>query len=238
MPSDYRTAAALAVLGLLLVTNAVWLFPHEGETEYTNERVEIRVKDGTISYDGKHWGALDHANDIDEIGCQSADRRGRVCGFDAYLATEGSVTVTDGEQVRYRTAAYSVIESDYFRRIREPNGSTTSFDVERVSPEALLAEIATDAPGRPADEVWDGAPLQYRIAVTGETTTTHELLEDDALGTVYRQNGSYYTVVVTRSSTVDRGLPDSNTTRTLLRWVGLFVLLAALVRASEHTDWG
>lgn len=51
--SPRRLAFVLILGGILLVTNPVWLVPHEGEMEYTYERSEIHVENGTLTYSGK-----------------------------------------------------------------------------------------------------------------------------------------------------------------------------------------
>ena len=71
MVSRRTTLALLVVVGLLLVTNPLWLYPDAGESEYTYERSAVTVEDGTLTYDGVDAPHFRRANDLRSVGCQS-----------------------------------------------------------------------------------------------------------------------------------------------------------------------
>jgi hypothetical protein len=224
----------LALVGLLLVGNHRWLFPQEGVRQYTYERAEITVEDGTLRYDGAFEPYFDHGNDLDAVDCQAIDDWSRSCGFDAHLVADGPVTVpTEGESWR-SSAPSAAVRDGYYRRVLEGNETARTYDVERVEPRALLADVAYDAADLGPANLSDATPLESGVAVTGEPRTTKDRLGDDRLGGVYRRNGTYYTVVPTDASRVDRGLPLSSGTRGLPGVLGVLAsVLGGLVVLSE-----
>lgn len=225
-------AVALVVVGFLLLTNPLWLFPHEGDTRYTYDRSEIAVENGTLEY--AETGVLDFAeeNSLNRIECQRYDdEQPRACAFDHYLATHPPVTAPETLRGSIRPD-FVEIDGSYYRRIHRQNDSreedrTVVHDVERVQPETVLAESAIDVPDstsqRP-DDLW----LEQRIAITGETETSFEDLDEDGLGRIYRQDGTYYTVVVTGEQHVSHGIDflRYEVPRYGLALLGLFLAIA------------
>lgn len=229
MPSRKATAGLLAVAGLLLVANAVWLFPNAGEAEYTYERAEITVEDGTLTYEGVDYRWFRESNDLQPVGCQRYDSDGeRACAFDEYLAENPPVTVSRQVSGGRITPDFVRIDGDYYRRIHRPDDSNVTHDVERVSPETVLEESANNVTGATVSDRGHTS-LQYYVAVSGETVTTteHPTLHD--LGGVYRQNGTYYTVVATDRTINQPPLEfqQYQALRYALGFVGLVLLLAA-----------
>ena len=234
------TLALLVVVSLLLLTNPLWLFPHEGDTRYTYERSEIVVENRTLTYHGRDIPDFG-ANNLDPVGCQPQDRTGaRACAFDQHLVEYGPVTVPRGRALGAIRPDFVRIDGAYYRRIHRPNDSdgdrTVTHDVERVEPRTVLAESAIDLSDvqRPFPDSW---PLAFRIAASGDVVTTYERVEDDELGAVYRRNGSYYTVVRTDETNVDGG-PDFlryDSNRAPLVIAGGLLLLWTLPRAVD--DW-
>lgn len=229
MDSRKATVALLAVAGLVLVTNSLWLYPNAGEVEYTYERSEITVENGTLTYDGVETLEFRRANDLQAVGCQWSDREGeRACAFDAYLADNPPVSVPRRRVWGHVSPTFVEIDGGYYRRIHRRNGSNVTHDITPVSPESVLRGAATDVSDHSTPDR-DDAPLEYYVAVTGETVTAEERLDRDDLGDVYRQNGSYYTVVGT-DRTVHRpvqGFHQSEPLRYGLGMVGAVLLLAA-----------
>lgn len=149
MGSRRTQAALLAVAGLLLVTNPLWLFPNAGEVEYTYERSEITVENGTITYDGIDDIEFREWNDLRPVGCQWYDSDGeRACAFDEYLANNPPVTVSRQMTWGRITPDFVLIDGDYYRRIHRPNDSNVTHDVEAVSPETVLEESADNVTDR------------------------------------------------------------------------------------------
>lgn len=230
MVSRKAIVALLAVAGLLLVTNFLWLFPNAGETEYTYERSEITVENGTITYEGLDHFRFREWNDLQPVGCQWHDSAGeRACAFDEYLADNSAVTVSRQMLGGRITPDFVEIDGDYYRRIHRSNDSNVTHDVTPVPPESVLRESASDVTGHSVSER-SNVPLEYYIAVSGETVTTSERPDRDELGGVYRQNGTYYTVVAT-DRTVNQPPLEFQQYRALryvLGFVGVVLLLAAL----------
>lgn len=230
MVSRKATVALLAVVGLLLVANSVWLYPNAGKAEYTYERSEITVEDGTLTYDGMDAQHFRLQNDLQDVGCQSTDREGgRACAFDEYLADRPPVTVSRQHVIDHISPEYVQIGDDYYRRIHRSNDSNVTHTVTRVSPRTVLRAVAVDVTGHPVPDRGEDTPLEYYVAVSGETVTTAESLDRDDLGRVYRQNGSYYTVVGTERTVYHPGpeFQQYGAVRYGLGAIGVAVLLAA-----------
>lgn len=229
MVSRRTQAALLAVAGLLLVTNSIWLFPHAGEFEYTYERSEITVEDGTITYDGVDNRRFRHRNDLQAVGCQRTDREGdRACAFDEYLVDNPPVTVSKQVAWGHTTPNFVEINGDYYRRIHRSEDSKVTHDVTRVPPRSVLTASASDVSVHSVPDRGT-VPLEYYVAVSGETVTSFEALDRDDLGRIYLQNGTYYTVVGTDRSVNHPG-PDFQqyyTFRYALGVVGAVLLLLA-----------
>lgn len=229
MVSRRTQAALLAVAGLLLVTNSIWLFPHAGEFEYTYERSEITVENGTITYDGIDKFRFCDRNDLQAVGCQSTDREGdRACAFDEHLVDNPPVTVSKQLAWGYSTPDFVEINGDYYRRIHRPNDSNVTHDVTRVPPRSVLTASASDVSVHSVPDRGT-VPLEYYVAVSGETVTSFEALDRDDLGRIYLQNGTFYTVVGTNRSINHRelGFQQYYTLRYALTFVGAVLLLLA-----------
>lgn len=234
--ADRRLWPALLVLvALLLVTNPLWLFPHEGETLHTYERSTVTVENGTLSYHGRDVGRFDDENDLTAVGCQAiddADNQLRTCALDQYLVDHPPVSAAqslkdDG------SAEFVRLGDRYYRRLVHENESsgTLALDVERVSPDVVLAESAYDISSVTA--VRDSHDVRLRVLVSGETERSYTDLSDYGLGLLYERNGSYYTVVRTGASVVDHGPLVHNlryeVPRYLLVALGVVVLLVAFL---------
>lgn len=239
MISTRGTVALLAVAGLLLVANPLWLYPAAGEAEYTYERSALQVENGTITYAMDDPG-FTRWNDFEPVGCQRADAMTeRACAFDLYLVDEGPVTVSAEQTIGAIRPDFVHLEGEYYRRIHRQNLSVSpdarTHDVERVEPETVLEESATNV-SRITDLERGDVPLDTYVAATGETVTTTEALDGDRIGTVYRHDGAYYTVLVT-DRTVDTRGPDvlhDDLTRHLLMLAGVVLVVVALDRAVIH----
>lgn len=236
-----KATVALLLVGLLLVTNAVWLYPGTGEAEYTYERSALEIENGTITYAMDDPG-FTRWNDFEPVGCQRTDARTeRACAFDLYLVDEGPVTVSSKQTVGAIRPDFVHLEGEYYRRIDRQNLSASpdarTHDVERVEPETVLEESAMNA-SRIAgpDPDREDVTLGTYVAATGESVTTTEPLKGDRIGTVYRHDGAYYTVLVT-DRTVDTRGPDvlhDDLTRRMLMLAGIILVVVALDRAILH----
>lgn len=227
MVSRRAQAALLVVVGLLLVTNSIWLFPNAGQTEYTYERSEITVENGTITYDGVDNHRFYRRNELPDVGCQWTDREGeRACAFDEYLSENPPVTVSKHMSLGRITPDFVEVDGDYYRRIHRPNDSNVTHDVTRVPPRSVLTASAADVSGHSVPDRGT-VPLEYYIAVSGETVTSFEALERDDLGRIYLQNGTFYTVVGTDRSINHPGpaFQQYQALRYVLAFVGVVLLL-------------
>ena len=227
MVSRRSKAALLAVVGLILATNSIWLFPNAGQTEYTYERSELTVENGTITYGGVDNFEFREWNQLEPVGCQWHDSDGeRACAFDEHLVDNPPVTASRQMAWGRITPDFVELDGAYYRRIHRPNDSNVTHDVEPVSPETVLAESASNVTDRQVPDRGT-VPLEYYIAVSGETVTSFEELERDDLGRIYLQNGTYYTVVGTNESVNHPG-PDIRryqALRYVLAFVGVVLLL-------------
>lgn len=223
------TVALLAVVGLLLATNSLWLYPDAGESQYTYERSTIEIEDGTLTYDGIDELEFARRNDLQAVGCQWTDGEGdRACAFDAYLAENPPVTVSKQTLGGYVRPTFVEIDGDYYRRIHRRNDSKVTHDVTPVPARSVLREAAVDVAEHSSPDRHD-ASLEYYVAVTGETVTSTERLDRNDLGRVYRGNGTYFTVVAT-DRTVNHPIPEIQEYEPLrygLVFVGVVLLLAA-----------
>lgn len=229
MVSQKTTAALLAAAGLLLVANSVWLFPNGGEAEYTYERTDITVEDGTLTYEGVDYRWFRELNDLQPVGCQRHDSEGeRACAFDEYLAENPPVTVSRQMSGGRITPDFVEIDGEYYRRIHRSNESNVTHNVKRVSPETVLEESANNVTGVAVSDRRH-VSLQYYVAVSGETVTKTEHPTRHDLGGVFRKNGTYYTVVAT-DRTINQPPLEFQQYQALqyaLGFVGLVLLLAA-----------
>lgn len=237
MPSQRATVALLAVVGLLLLSNPVWLYPSAGQTTYTYERSEVTVENGSITYDGSDDPRFFFDNDLRAVGCQPTDREGdRACAFDEHLVDHPSVTVSRQLITAYSSPDYVEIDGDYYRRIQRSNGSSRTHDVTPVSPRTVLRASAVDVSDDP-DPDRDDDPIEYYVAVSGETVTAAERLERRDVGRLYRQNGTYYTVVGT-GRTVHQPFSDFRNWEALRYGLGvvggLFLLAAGLTEVTRR----
>ncbi|WP_136716926.1 hypothetical protein [Halorientalis salina] len=239
MPYSVRRIALLALIGLLGVTNSLWLLPNEGEPQYTYERAEISVENGSITYRGDSMWAFGHANDLADVDCQRVDGESRVCGFDRYLRSNGPVAV-ETDTASDERPAFVELDGRYYERIRTENETVTTYDVERVTPDQLLAEIGRNLTGVSADDAASREFLAHEVVVTGESVTTLDKPEDSGgtvdTGVVYERDGSYYTVVVTERSRLDRPV-ISPITEGFFEFVGAVALLLVVVLLLARYDY-
>ena len=227
--------ALLVVVGLLLVTNSLWLFPDDGETEYTYERVEIGVEDEQLSYDRP--GRYLSGNDLNRVDC-TLTPDSRLCAFDRYILENGPVTVSNDYDIRTRAPTYTLVDGAYYERVAEETDGEASYTLalDPVRPEELLSAIATDVSQIDEDDRnFDDIPLEYQIAVTGGSVTTTTHLEADSVGEVFRRNDTYYTVVATGHEQINRPLVSEG--RGPLFLVGLLGLFVSLVQVIGRIDW-
>lgn len=237
--SPQKRTILLAIGGLVLLTNPLWLFPHEGTAQYTYERSDIAVENGTFEYDGEDLPGFAEENSLNPVGCQPHDDdQPRACAFDLHLVTRDPVTVP-GRPEGVFGAEFVRLDGTYYRRIHRVTGSGGNYsgthDVEPVTPQTILAESAVNISGH-ASPVSDDLRLEFRIAVTGDSVTSFEDLDENDLGNVYRQNESYYTVVATNQRFIDHGLTflRYELSRFLLMGIGFVLFIGALfVRTRE-----
>lgn len=234
--SPRRIRALLVVLvGLGLLTNPIWLFPNEGDTRYTYERSAIVIENGSLEYDGKDASGFWERNALTPIACQAhEDEQPRACSFDYHLVDHGPITA--GNQLPQVEPDFARLRGNYYRRIvnhSDDNENLLVHDVEQVSPRTILAESAVNVTGISTSDF--GVPLEWEIAITGETRSTVEELEEDELGRVFLKDGSYYTVVATDETFVDHGLTflRYELPRYLLVFVGLLVLVGGILASRE-----
>lgn len=235
-PARVAATVLLVVAGILLVTNTIWLFPDDGDLAYTYERADIEIEDDLLSYDRP---GLDYlvANDLNSVDCTLPSgtwRNERLCAFDRYILENGPVTVPGDYDERI--GGYTLVDGAYYERVNEETEPESTFDLERVSPEDLVAAIATDVSQIDEnDPAFDDIPREYQIAVTGETTTTTTELDEEDVGEVFRRGDAYYTVVVTNHERIDR--PMILGARWPLVLLGLLFLFLSFTQVVDRIDW-
>lgn len=195
----------MLVAGLLLVTNPLWLLPHEGDVRYTYERSGITVEGGSITYERVDLrdAEAERRNSLNPVGCQPDDEEGeRACAFDRHLVDRAPVSVSQPVSLLANPTRPEFVRvgDAYYRRVREWNRTGTSrnatYAVRQVAPRTVLSQSAVNLTGATGLSSGD-APVRYRVAATGSTIHTFEELRAEDLGEVYRLDGRYYTVVVT-----------------------------------------
>jgi len=226
-----RRIALLVVVALLALTNALWLFPHEGERVYTYERAEVTIEEGPegpmLTYENAEATRL---NDIEGLACQFGSSNGWRCAFDRYLAENGPVSVSRGNTyLDGDSSDYTAVAGGYYERVVNGTASGSSYDVRRVDPATVRRAVATDYRGADASDV---GLLATEIAITGETVTTRTELDDDALGQMYQLDDGYYVVVRTESRVLDRPFVDRGT-RAVAGFFGGCLLLVAFGLATD-----
>ena len=203
------TLLGIGVVGVLLLTNSLWLFPHEGEVRYTYERTEMSSTDGALEYRGQNLQRFAEANSLVGVACEPPDdEQPRACSFDAHLVDHPPVSLPN---VRGGVISpeFVWIADSYYRRVHRIESArgteVVRHDIERISPEFVLSETAMNLTER-SISIEDDLPLEVRIAATGETVRTYTDLADDELGRTFRLDDSFYTVVRTNRTIIDHGL--------------------------------
>lgn len=228
---QYRRWLVLLLVGVALFANPVWLFPDEGEERYTYERVELVPADDEIVYQRDiEWIVGGHHNDLRAVGCEGfleSTGSSRLCAFEQSVAEDSPVTVSeDAYAASSAEPRFVDLRDGYYRRAVRENGSKVTLDVQPVSAETVLAESARD----PTDS--DAAVLKdepgTRALATGSPVVTPEPPESVRTGTVFRYEGTYYTVAVTDESVVDRPLVSSGL-RAFLQLAGLLVVVVGTI---------
>lgn len=239
MAPALRTAALLAVLGVAALTNPLWLFPSEGQTQYTYERTEITVENGTLYYEGAdvvpssaRYGAA-----LNGVGCQWQDGLGRACAFDYHILDDGSVTVEAAvPQERSGTADFVELNGSYYHRNTTGAENGTTYSLEPREPRAVLSELARNVTG--LDDPGDGRPALTAV-YTGDPVTSFERPDPDggATGEVFLDNGTYYTAAITEFDVGDAPVFEQ-WMRPILSIVGMvLVLVVPLLALSEYRAW-
>lgn len=226
MRLDRRRMLVLALVGLALLTNTVWFVPNEDEPQYTYERVEVTVEDGEITYASADSPVLTEYNDIAAIDCQRRDDNTRVCGFDAYLAANGPVNVSDSalREEGYDQREFVELEDGYYRRVQQRNESGGyTFDVEQTEPSAVVDEISQNVTEYATEDGRGDSWVGVRAATEGQVTTLATPSSVQGVGEVYRVNDIDYLVVVTDRTRLDR-IPVPLPPRELFTGLGVLVL--------------
>lgn len=246
VPALGRTLVVL-VVGLLLFTNSMWLFPHANDETYTYERATIKVTNGTFSYHNVSdfdfedpLGYTDpEINNLNAIRCQDPYFRSRACGIDLYLLTHGPVHVPM-ETYGASPSEFIHLDGEYYRRTHRKNESGSTYDVTHVPPRQLLATVAVNItgqhPGNPKS-----AETNYRLArslaASGGTVTSFMNPEEIPLGSIYLRNGTYYTVIVTGYTEPDPPYLLTDPGRDLIGLGGLIAVVYGMVRLARGLTW-
>ena len=233
MPSRRQYAAlVLLAVGLAAVLNGSWLFPNEGERRYTYERTELGIENGTLEPQRAPDRRYDEYHHLDGVACDHGPAT-RDCAVDRHLREAGPVTVATPDAF-VQGPDYTRLEDAYYRRIAATNGPQVSLELERVDPTTVRADLATTAPAAPPEAV-EAAPPGYRAVATGDSVTASDPPHEADLGTVYSQDGVYYTAVLTGTTRLDRPLV-SPAFRSFLSFAGAVLLIAAVVLLPAERD--
>lgn len=238
------TLLGLGLVGVLLLTNGLWLVPHEGEARHTYERSEITIDDGLLTYEGQRLLEFAEANALVEVGCEPPDdEQPRACAFDAHLVDHPPVSLPN-VYAGLIGPEFVEIDDAYYRRVHRTESANGTdvvvHDVDRVSPGTVLGETAVNLTGVSGSS--DDLPLEFRVAASGDTVRKFTDLEADELGRIYRLDDSFYTVVRTDRRVIDHGLGflRYEVPRYLLASIGLVLCVAVAIEglAGRRTDPG
>ena len=234
-----RRWVVLLLLGATLFANPVWLFPDEGESRYTYERVQVAPTDDEITYQRDvEWIVGGHHNDLRAVGCEgfveSTGSR-RLCAFEQSVADDGPVVVSGVYVDRSTLPRYVDLHAGYYRRVVRENDSKVTLDLQPVSAEAVLRNVSTDRTDVPVAALKEDPGT--RALATGEPVVTRQSPETVRAGEVFRYEGAYYTVVLADRGVVDRPLLSDGfraflqLVGVLVSFVGVFLLLGAWLDA-------
>ena len=166
----------LIVLGIVLVANLLYTFPHAGELRYTYDAERIEYTDDYLRTGGE----------VDALDCYGIQDPG--CLLWTEVAQDGPMTVntTDLDRFNYGTE-YVVVEEapndwPFYRRIVESSDRNLTLRLERVTPAEILANVSIEY-----DDLSD--PGQEAVR-TGNVTIYEGSLPSE--GQVVRFRGDYY----------------------------------------------
>ncbi len=163
---DRLPPLALALVGVLLVANPVWLVPAADEPRYTYRAYDVETTD----FEDGNW--TDVRRDPEVLDCGVTEPP---AACEPYIRATAGPTVTVGEP-RYEYLYYAASEPDspavrerYYRVERTTVNDTTGMRVEPVPRERVRRTVATEL-----RTLRDPDPLQRAIE-TGGIATDHQL---------------------------------------------------------------
>ncbi|WP_255195376.1 hypothetical protein [Halorarius litoreus] len=228
MPRRPLVTALLILVAVGLLANPVWFFPAEGETRYTYTRVPVEVQENRLAYDppdSSNFSVIS-LNDLEGIGCDYTDHHTlpRGCEYDTYLVENGPVGTSYGE---YRVSGpqFVYLNGSYYKRLK--------YDVERVSPHRVRAELAENASALPSDPEYES--FAVNLVRHGGTRRSTMPPQDHVLGRIYKVHDGYYAVALVEAAPLDRPFV-SPLIRLLLGAVGVGLLIWARYRVMNERE--
>lgn len=225
----------VGLVSLALATNAWWLFPDAGDTQYTYERSELVPQGDDVEYrpvvEPSESGYRNH---LDGVGCESVfgddqtdpELTGRTCAFEQSIADDGPVTV-EGDHRDGIDVGYVELDDGYYHRTSETNGSSVTLTLEPLSAEQVLANVSGgDLSAAEADRV-QRSRVAVRAVVSGDPVESGRSPNEVAVGQVYTVDNRYYAAFVVDSGGVEKPVPDA--LRVGLVFVGVVGLLSAVL---------
>ena len=201
----------LLLVGVVLVANPLWAFPHAGEQGYTYEAQKIEYTDDYLRAGGE----------LKRLDCYGSFEQEPGCVLWTQIAQQGPVTVNFSgmDHFNYGTR-YIVVEEDpdhwnFYERVVEGSTSSVTLWLERVTPGEILANVSIEY-----DDLSE--PGQEAIR-TGSVTTRDDSLRGE--GQVVRYEGDYYVLRYAGSQPPEWGTGQAQFLRGVLALVGLGLAL-------------
>lgn len=204
--------ALLVLLGVVLVANPLWAFPHAGEQVYTYDAQRIEYTDDYLRAGG----------DLERLDCYGPGDQEPGCVLWTQVAQEGPMTVNVSgiDRFNYGTQ-YVVVEEDpeswnFYERVVERGDRNATLRLERVTPAEILANVSIGY-----DDLSEPGKSAIR---TGSVSVRSESLP--AQGQVVSYEGDYYALRYAGSQPPEWGSGQARFLHGAIALVGLAVALS------------
>jgi hypothetical protein len=180
----YLALGFIHLFALVFANPASALFGADADAAFTYEAVGVTAENGTLSFDP----ALpdDGLEGVDCLGTYS-----RLCGLEV-RQLDGNVTVRKVNPVERRATPYVEFFDQYYRRVHDQHGSTTTYGLHPVPAQVVLEDIA-----RPVSETNQSTSIS-RVLSRGTATVPHRLQHPTQ---VVLSGDSYYVFNLQRAET-------------------------------------
>lgn len=202
----------LLLVGVVLVANPLWTFPHAGEASFTYRAERIEYAEGYLRAGGN----------LEKLDCYGSSSQEPGCLLWAQIAQQGPVTVNHSgiDRFNYGTR-YVVVEEDpdgwnFYERVIERGDREVTLSLEPVAPAEILSNVSVEY-----DDLSE--PGQEAIR-TGNVTVWSDSLPDE--GAVVQYQGDYYTIRYAGYRPPERSAGQARLFQGVLALAGLGVALS------------